>query len=53
MARRSIDTMGELQKAVMEAVWDLGEATVGAVRDRLDREPEPAYWNSADPAAGP
>ena len=43
MARKSIDELGALQKAVMEAVWELGEATVGHVRDRLDREPEPAY----------
>lgn len=43
MARRSIDELGALQKAVMETVWSLGEATVGQVRDRLDREPPPAY----------
>ena len=39
MARKSIDELGALQKAVMEAVWELGEATVGQVRDRLEREP--------------
>ena len=43
MARKSIDELGALQKAVMEAVWELGEASVSEVRDRLDREPEPAY----------
>jgi BlaI family penicillinase repressor len=43
MARASIDRLGSLQKAVMEAVWDLGEATVPQVRDRLDREQTPAY----------
>jgi len=43
MARESIDDLGELQKAVMEAVWELGEGTVQQVRDRLDREPQPAY----------
>ena len=43
MARRSIDELGALQKAVMETIWSLGEATVGQVRDRLDREPPPAY----------
>ena len=43
MARRSIDELGALQKAVMETIWALGEATVGQVRDRLDREPPPAY----------
>jgi predicted transcriptional regulator len=43
MARGSIDRLGALQKAVMEAVWDLGGATVQQVRDRLQREPLPAY----------
>jgi predicted transcriptional regulator len=43
MSRESIDDLGELQKAVMEAVWELGEGTVQQVRDRLDREPQPAY----------
>jgi predicted transcriptional regulator len=43
MARKSIDALGELQKAVMDTIWELGEATVGQVRDRLNREPEPAY----------
>jgi len=43
MARKSIDALGELQKCVMETIWELGEATVGQVRDRLNREPPPAY----------
>lgn len=43
MTRGSIDRMGGLQKAVMEVVWELGEATVQQVRDRLGREPSPAY----------
>ena len=43
MARKSIDALGELQKCVMETIWELGEATVGQVRDRLQREPPPAY----------
>jgi predicted transcriptional regulator len=43
VGRASIDELGELQKAVMEAVWELGEGTVQQVRDRLDREPPPAY----------
>ncbi len=43
MTRASIDELGELQKAVMEAVWGLGEATVQQVRERLGRDPEPAY----------
>jgi BlaI family transcriptional regulator, penicillinase repressor len=43
MARASFDRLGELQKAVMEATWELGEATVQQVRDRVEREPLPAY----------
>ena len=43
MARTSFDRLGVLQKAVMEAVWELGEATVQQVRDRVNREPLPAY----------
>ncbi len=43
MSRGSIDGMGALQKAVMEAVWELREATVQQVRARLKREPLPAY----------
>lgn len=43
MARKSIDDLGELQKAVMETVWELGEGTVREVLKRLGREPEPAY----------
>jgi predicted transcriptional regulator len=43
MSRRLLDDLGALQTAVMEAVWGLGEATVQQVRDRLDRDPPPAY----------
>ena len=43
MARALFDRLGVLQKAVMEAVWELGEATVQQVRDRVKREPLPAY----------
>jgi len=43
MARKSIDDLGELQKAVMEIVWEHGGGTVRQVLQRLNREPEPAY----------
>ena len=43
MGRGSIDSLGDLQKLVMETVWELGEATVTQVRDKLDRDPPPAY----------
>lgn len=43
MGKKSIDDLGELQRAVMETVWELGEATVHQVRDRLRRKKRPAY----------
>jgi predicted transcriptional regulator len=45
MARKSLDDLGELQKAVIETVWDLREASVQQVLDRLgkDRDRPPAY----------
>jgi len=43
MSRASLDDLGELQKAVMEIVWDLGEATVNQVRDQLARRKPLAY----------
>ena len=43
MARRSLDNLGELQSTVMNVVWDLGEATVGQVRQRLASHRELAY----------
>ena len=39
----TIDALGAWQKCVMETIWELGEATVGQVRDRRQREPQPAY----------
>jgi predicted transcriptional regulator len=44
MARRSLDRLGKLQQAVMDVVWQLGEATVVQVRERLTtRKKTPAY----------
>lgn len=40
---RSFNTLGDLQKAVMEALWALGDAGVQAVRDHLDRGNVLAY----------
>jgi BlaI family penicillinase repressor len=37
MERKSWDDLGELQRAVLEIVWELGEADVHAVRERLKR----------------
>ena len=38
MERKSWDDLGELQRAVLETVWELGEAGVHQVRDRLNRK---------------
>ncbi len=43
MAKRSFDNLGELQAAVMNVVWELGEATVGQVREQLADQRELAY----------
>jgi predicted transcriptional regulator len=43
MARKSLDELGTLQKAVMETVWELGEASVQQVLDKLGRKNKPAY----------
>lgn len=37
MARKSLDSLGDQQKAVMEILWDVGEATVHDVRERMNR----------------
>jgi len=43
MLRKSIDHLGSLQKAVMETVWELDEATVQLVLERLSRTKPLAY----------
>ena len=43
MSRKSLDDLGQLQRAVMEVVWQLGEASVHQVRDLLCRKKELAY----------
>ncbi|MHC4966936.1 MAG: BlaI/MecI/CopY family transcriptional regulator [Planctomycetota bacterium] len=40
MTRKRLDELGSLQQAVMDVIWDRGEATVGDVRAALgDRRP--------------
>lgn len=39
----SFEQLGELQRAVLEIVWELGEATVQQVRDRLSKDRDLAY----------
>ncbi|MHC4619047.1 MAG: BlaI/MecI/CopY family transcriptional regulator [Planctomycetota bacterium] len=43
MGRKLLDDLGNLQREVMELVWQLGEATVHQVRDRLGRKRKLAY----------
>lgn len=43
MGRTSFDRLGRLQREVMEAVWDAGEASVHSVVERLSRDKKPAY----------
>ncbi len=43
MVRKSIEDLGTLQRAVMEVVWESGEATVNQVRDRLEQGKSVGY----------
>jgi predicted transcriptional regulator len=43
MSKKSLDHFGQLQRAVIEAIWELGEATVRQVWKRLCRKKELAY----------
>ena len=43
MSRISIDDLGELQRAVMETLWQRGEASVHQVRDSLGDRKKLAY----------
>ncbi len=43
MSRQSPDDLGHLQRAVLEIVWQLGEATVHQVREKLTRSRKLAY----------
>jgi len=43
MSKKSLDHFGELQRAVIDVVWELGEASVRQVWKRLCRQRELAY----------
>jgi BlaI family penicillinase repressor len=43
MTKKSLDHFGQLQRAVIEVVWEIGEATVRQVWKRLCRRKELAY----------
>ena len=43
MSKKSLDHFGQLQRAVIEVVWELGEASVRQVWERLRLRKELAY----------
>jgi BlaI family transcriptional regulator, penicillinase repressor len=43
MKCKPLDDLGELQRTVLEMVWELGEASVHEVRERLNRTKQLAY----------
>ncbi len=43
MSKQPMDRLGKLQRAVMEVIWDLGEATVRQVWERLSPDKEVSY----------
>jgi BlaI family penicillinase repressor len=43
MGDKPLDDLGQLQRAVIEVVWELGEASVHQVRKHLTRRKKPAY----------
>jgi predicted transcriptional regulator len=43
MKKKPLDSLGELQRTVLETVWELGEANVHQVRETLARDKQLAY----------
>jgi len=43
MSKASLDDLGELQRAVLEIVWERGEASVHHALEQLDRQRKLAY----------
>ena len=43
MSKQPMDRLGKLQRAVVEVVWELGEATVRQVWERLSPDKEVSY----------
>jgi predicted transcriptional regulator len=43
MKKKPLDSLGELQRTVLETVWELGEANVHQVRESLAKEKKLAY----------
>jgi BlaI family penicillinase repressor len=43
MNKKSLETLGELQRTVLEIIWHLGQASVHQVREHLNHQKELAY----------
>lgn len=43
MKKKPLDSLGELQRTVLETVWELGEASVHQVRESVGRKKKLAY----------
>ncbi|MEW6234038.1 MAG: BlaI/MecI/CopY family transcriptional regulator [Candidatus Omnitrophota bacterium] len=43
MTRKSIHDLGELQKTIMEIIWDLGEATARQIQEKIGKKKKYAY----------
>jgi len=43
MKRKSLDTLGPLQRTVLEMVWERGEASAHQIREQLNRDKALAY----------
>lgn len=43
MMGKSVEKLGSLQRQVMEIVWEMGEASVHQVIERMPRTKKPAY----------
>ena len=43
MSKQPMDRLGKLQRAVMEVVWEMGEATVRQVWERVSPDKEVSY----------
>ena len=43
MSKKSLETLGELQRTVLEIIWQLGQASVHQVREYLNHQKKLAY----------
>ena len=43
MSKKSLETLGELQRAVLEIIWQLGQASVHQVLEHLNHQKKLAY----------